>query len=167
MNKSFTILLVVVAIWGVSLGLAFIVGLTMGKAGPDVEALAVPVSIQTSPAQADEVVQFGPGQGEEPRRRIDSGDISQEDLDRFRQQFRDGSGQSGPDGGFRSRIESGDISQEDLDRFRQQFRDGSGQGGADGGGFRRGGFGDHADGENGDAFSGQHPTEEPTPQPSD
>ena len=133
MNKSFTILLVLVAIWGVSLGLAFIVGLTIGKTQSDVESPAVPVSTQNSPPQADEVRgQFGQGR--------------REDL--------------------RQRIESGEITQEELDRFRQQFREGSGEGGRDGSGFRRRSFGDHADGQNGDAFSGQHATEEPTPQPS-
>ena len=132
MNKSFVILLVIGAIWGVSLGVVFIAGLTIGKTQSDVETLAVPVSIQTSPEQASEVGQFGQGQREELRRRI----------------------------------ESGDISQEELDRFRQRFRDGSGQGGPGGGGFRRGEFGDHEPGQNGSQNFGQHPPEEPTPQPS-
>ena len=132
MNKSFVILLVIGAIWGVSLGVVFIAGLTIGKTQSDVETLAVPVSIQTSPEQASEVGQFGQGQREELRRRI----------------------------------ESGDIGQEELDRFRQQFRDGSGQGRPGGGGFRRGEFGDHEPGQNGSQNFGQHPPEEPTPQPS-
>ncbi|MCH7626569.1 MAG: hypothetical protein IIC83_11650 [Chloroflexi bacterium] len=132
MNKSFVILLVIAVTWGVSLGVAFIVGLTMGKTQSDVETLAVPASFQTSPAQADEVSQFGQGQREDLRRRI----------------------------------ESGDISQEELDRFRQQFRDGSERGGPGGGGSRRGGFGDHADGQNGAVDSGRELHEAPTPQPS-
>lgn len=131
MNKSFVILLVIAAIWGVSLGVVFIAGLTIGKTQSDVETLAVPASIQTFPEQASEVGQFGQGQREELRQRIESGDISQEELDRFRQRFREGSGQRGP-----------------------------------GGGFRRGGFGDHADGQNGAVDSGREPHEAPTPQPS-
>ena len=133
MNKSFAILLVIAAIWGVSLGVAFIVGLTMGNTQSDAETLAVPASFQTSPAQGDEVSQFGQGQREDLRRRIESGDISQEELDRIRQQFRDGSGQGGPGGR---------------------------------GGFRRGESGDHEPGQNGSQNFGQHPPEEPTPQPS-
>ena len=132
MNKSFVILLVIAAIWGVSLGVVFIAGLTIGKTQSDVETLTVPASLQTSPAQADEIAQFGQGQREDLRRRI----------------------------------ESGDISQEDLDRFRQQFREGSRQGGPGGEGFRRGGFGDHTDGQDGVAESGRELHEESTPQPS-
>ena len=131
MNKSFVILLVIAAIWGVSLGVVFIAGLTIGKTQSDVETLDVPASLQTSPAQADEVAQFGQGQREDLRRRIESGDISQEDLDRFRRQFREGSRQDGPGGR----------------------------------GFRRDGFGDHADGQDGAQDFGQHSTEEPTPTP--
>ena len=132
MNKSFVILLVIGAIWGVSLGVVFIAGLTIGKTQSDVETLAVPVSIQTSPEQASEVSQFGQGQREELRRRIESGDISQEELDRFRQRFREGSERNGPGGG----------------------------------GFRRGGFGDHADGQNGAVDSRRELHEAPTPEPS-
>ena len=132
MNKSFVILLVIGAIWGVSLGVVFIAGLTIGKTQSDVETLAVPVSIQTFPEQASEVSQFGQGQREE----------------------------------LRQRIESGDISQEELDRFRQRSREGSERGGPGGGGFRRGEFGDHEPGQNGSQNFGQHPPEEPTPQPS-
>ncbi len=101
MNKSFVILLVIAVIWGVSLGVVFIAGLTVGKTQADVETLAVPASFQATPGQADQVGQFGQGQREELRRRFESGDISQEDLDRIRQQFRDGTGQRGPGGGFR------------------------------------------------------------------
>jgi hypothetical protein len=108
LNKSFAILLVIAAIWGVSLGLAFIAGLTIGNTRSDEESLAVPVSIQTSPTQADEVGQLGQGQREELRRRIESGEISQEELDRFRRQFREGSGQGGPGGGGFRRDSFGD-----------------------------------------------------------
>ena len=111
--------------------MAFIIGLTIGNTQSDEETLAVPASFQTSPAQADQVGQFGQGQREELRRRFESGDISQEELDRIRQQSRDGSRQGGP-----------------------------------GDGFRRGESGDHEPGQNGSQNFGQHPPEEPTPQPS-
>lgn len=79
MRRPFMILLIGAAIWGVSLGLAFIGGIAVGK----VQTGEAPAGISTAAEAAP-----GPaGQRDEMRQRIQSGEMSQEEMQGMRQQF--------------------------------------------------------------------------------
>lgn len=100
MSSSFRILIIGAAIWGVTLGVAFIGGLVVGK----VQADDVPVTNVSPTAPAGLQGQQGQLSAEERealRQRIQSGEATQEEIDQIRQRFQQGGGggQRGPGGG--------------------------------------------------------------------
>lgn len=96
--KPFVILSIGVAIWGASLGVAFIGGLAVGSTQseePAAEAVAFP-----DPAGAPSGDgQLSQEQLQQLRQRIQSGEATQEEIDRIRQQFRGAGGGQGGQGG--------------------------------------------------------------------
>ena len=106
MKKSFVILIVSAAIWGLSIG-----GIALGKTQTDETMNGAASTIQGFQGQAEQTGQFDQSQFDDLRRRIQSGEISQEELNQLRQQFggqfrgQDGTGgrpggQSGDGSGF-------------------------------------------------------------------
>ena len=94
--RPYIVLLIGVAIWGASLGLAFIGGVAVGGTQsdePSAETVAFPVP-------ASGAGQIDQDQLQALRQRIQSGEATQEEIDQLRQQFRGaGGGQGGPGGG--------------------------------------------------------------------
>ena len=100
-TKSFVTLVIAILVLGGSLGGAFVGGIALGKNQEDDVALN---SASTQlPSGTDQQA---------------SGQLTQEQLDQFRQQ-----------------IQSGEFDPENRDQLRQQFQDQFGQGGPDGLGF--------------------------------
>ena len=97
--RPYIVLLIGVAIWGASLGLAFIGGMAVGGTQSD-EPSANTVAFPGSAGPANGADQLDQEQIQTLRQRIQSGEATQEEIDRIRQQFRDaGGGQGGPGGG--------------------------------------------------------------------
>lgn len=95
--KPFYVLLVGAVILGATLGLVFIGGMAIINGQPE-DLVADSASADTqSGTHTDE--QFDSSQREDFRQRIQSGEITQEEADRLRQQFRQGGGQRGQGGG--------------------------------------------------------------------
>ncbi len=94
MSSSFRILVIGAAIWGVTLSVAFIGGLAVGR----VQAEDVPASNISTAAPAGFQGQQGQLSAEERealRQRIQSGEVSQEELEQIRQRFRESGGRQG------------------------------------------------------------------------
>lgn len=96
--KPFNVLLMGAAIWGVTLALAFIGGIAIGSSGdgnsPELAASAQPAAFDAPQGQLD------PAAREELRRRIQSGEATQEEIDQLRQRFQQGGGGGGQRGQF-------------------------------------------------------------------
>ena len=95
--KPFHVLLAGAAIWGVTVGLAFIGGVAVGNSQEDDAASstlsAQPIGVDGRHDQFDSVDQH------QLRQRIQSGEATQEELDQLRQRFRQGGGGRGQFGG--------------------------------------------------------------------
>ena len=101
--RPFAILLIGVAIWGASLGLAFISGVAVGSAQPTEPSLDA-VALPGPAGQSADPGQLGQEQLQQLRQRVQSGEATQEEIDQLRQQFRGaggGPGNGGPGGGAR------------------------------------------------------------------
>ena len=100
-TKSFVTLVIAVLVLGGSLGGVFVAGIALAKNQED------DVALNSAPTQLPSGTD-----------RQASGQVTQEQLDQFRQQ-----------------IQSGEFDPENRDQLRQQFQDQFGQGGPDGLGF--------------------------------
>ncbi|MCI0822595.1 MAG: hypothetical protein J4N34_04105 [Chloroflexi bacterium] len=95
--KPFHVLLVGAAIWGVTVGLAFIGGVAVGNSQEDD---AAPSALSAQPIGVDgRHDQFDSVDQDQLRQRIQSGEATQEELDQLRQRFRQGGGGRGQFGG--------------------------------------------------------------------
>ena len=123
MRKSFVILIVGAVVWGVSLGLAFIGGVALGANQPD-DAAITPVSAQGPQGQ------FDPAQRDDVRRRIQSGEISQEELNQLRQRQGQGDGRQRLQGGDGSGFQGGQRPQDGGGSSSQEGQHSQGGGGS-------------------------------------
>ena len=97
--KPFNVLLIGAAIWGVTLALAFIGGISVGNSLEITDP--VDSGAQTFGTEGQRG-QFDPAAREELRQRIQSGEATREEIDELRQRFQqDGGGQRGQFGGPR------------------------------------------------------------------
>ena len=97
--KPFQVLLIGAIAWGVTLALAFVGGIAIGSSQEDAVG---PTALSAQHAAGDGPEgQFDPASLEELRRRIESGEATQEELDQLRQRFPQGGGGRfrGPGGG--------------------------------------------------------------------
>ena len=96
--KPFRVLIIGAAVWGITLALAFVVGIAVGSSGDDEVTQAAAFVQPTGPG--GQQGELDPAEREQLRERIRSGEATQEDLDRIQQRFQQGGGGRGQFGGL-------------------------------------------------------------------
>ena len=99
-TKAFMTLLITVLILGAALGGAFAGGIALGKSQEDGETESTPTAPQSGATGQEIQGESGVPSLDQIRQRIQSGEITQEELAELREQFQGQGGAAGGGGGF-------------------------------------------------------------------